>query len=345
VLPERVAFGCGFKGCKHVSYNWDDRCNHIAKCDFFLAGSEWDYSTRIRNLLRQKSICNEWKRFLTRNCYIYNIDRTTLRWNPKHSRVLRQKLECKDFGPPEALESFFMIAFELGRGPFPAPHTFITPRIQATTDDNTKYDQESPANLVGVDYDSQPPLYSDPYLRQVTEAVPPNDLDMSSSFYPPDDTFANETATFSAATPSDAPNRRVSILMLDVLDEPSDDFWPAPSFLDNIAPLEPTHQTQDVPAWAPEFVNPGQPSHTNPEAYYHHAESVAPARSTPSQRIRNSVRRVKSNLSSKRSQQSQHSITYNHPDLPLGTHSPNASSGSSRSTGGSRVDLGGSARY
>jgi len=158
-----------------------------------------------------------------------------------------------------------MTAFELGQGLFPTPHTSVTPRIRATTDDNTKHDQETLANLVGIDYDSQVPLYLNPYLHQVTEVVPHTELNIDSSFFLPDDTFADEAATCSATTPIDAPNRRASTLMLDVLDEPSDGFWPAPSLLGNIVMLEPTNQTQDVSAWAPEFVNPGQPSHTTPE--------------------------------------------------------------------------------
>ncbi|KAF2805726.1 uncharacterized protein BDZ99DRAFT_574599 [Mytilinidion resinicola] len=339
-LPDRVAFGCGFKGCKYVSYDWDDRCNHVAKCPLFFAGADWDYSTRIRNLLRQNCIHDEWKRFLISICYAWNIDRTKLRWNPKTSRVLRQKLECNDFADVPLL-NFFINAVELGLGQSPVPDSFTTPRAQVTPDQKPSDVQQPHAQYIPIGPQGSDKLVPDKHPHEDMEALLGENHELPATFYLPDDTFDHEQTAYSTLSDIDS-QRRASVTMLDVLDEPGLDLWPATEPIENVGLPACGSQSQELPNSELQIVNPGQPSHPVVETYHQYTDSVGPSRSTPVQRFnfKKSVKRVKSNLSSKKSQQFHQGITYNHPDLPLGAHSPNTSSVSSRSAGGSRVDLG-----
>ncbi|KAF2489415.1 hypothetical protein BU16DRAFT_622934 [Lophium mytilinum] len=338
-LPERVAFGCGFKGCKYVSYEWDDRCTHVAKCPFFFAGAHWDYSTKIRNLLRQNSIHAEWKRFLINFCYIYNVDRTELRWTPKTSRTLRQKLECNDI---DHLQTFFINAVELGLGRVLVTDA-ATPRFHATLDEKLSVAQQP-----HVQYNPTIPLnrsssVPDQYTYGDTEALLGNTHKITSGLDLQDDTFDHDEIPYSIQNDT-LSQHRVSVAMLDVLDvlhEP----WPASESIENVDVIAAHNPLQEPTTIKTAFVNPGQPSHPVTEPAYQYADPLTQSRSTPGQRFKKSVKRVKSNLSSKKSQHFHQGITYNHPDIPLGAHSPNMSSVSSRSTGASRVDLGRSVNF
>lgn len=78
-----------------MSYTWDKRCSHIVVCPLFIFGAQWDYSTRIRNLLRRRKPHEPWKAYYRTYS---GIDRSSLRRHPETSRLLSQKLECNDFG-------------------------------------------------------------------------------------------------------------------------------------------------------------------------------------------------------------------------------------------------------
>lgn len=123
-MPDRdkkLAFGCGFLKCKAVLSAWEEWCKHVAgHIEQGGTVSQWRYSTVIRNLLRQEGICDDAKAFLTQACNKWNKDRSELEWRPEDSitRILRQKLECCDFGPDRDafLELSFRRGFNMPRG-------------------------------------------------------------------------------------------------------------------------------------------------------------------------------------------------------------------------------------
>lgn len=114
-LSQKTAFGCGFNHCKTVSYSWKERCDHVA--DHMKkegkTPSDWSYSNVIRNLSRQQkqNIREIWKIMLDQFCQRKKIDRSRLYWLPSNTRELRQNLECGIFYPN--VEVFVQKAMDL----------------------------------------------------------------------------------------------------------------------------------------------------------------------------------------------------------------------------------------
>lgn len=105
LLP-RYRFGCGFHNCQQWFKSWKERCDHVTthmECGD--TSDLWDFSTVILNLLRQDGVRDEWVRR-------YGDIESSLYWRVADCRVLRQKLECRDFRP--GLSDLLKAAFDLG---------------------------------------------------------------------------------------------------------------------------------------------------------------------------------------------------------------------------------------
>ncbi|PHH81417.1 hypothetical protein CDD82_849 [Ophiocordyceps australis] len=96
-LCAQTVFACGFQGCHHVveapdsgpamATAWKSFTGHLIRhCDRGTA-VRWDYSHRMRNLLRQSSLADAWAET--------DADTSGLRWDPVSSRVLRKVLETR----------------------------------------------------------------------------------------------------------------------------------------------------------------------------------------------------------------------------------------------------------
>ncbi|TDZ22070.1 hypothetical protein Cob_v004858 [Colletotrichum orbiculare MAFF 240422] len=124
-LCPQVVFACGFIGCKEVHEASSDTDAAAAADKFFdhLAGhfdakhsstmSEWTYYHQIQNLLRQKSLKDEWKHTLWDKAA-----RNQLRWQPRSSGDLKKLLECRHLADvPRILHA----AWTLGQTSFSSP--------------------------------------------------------------------------------------------------------------------------------------------------------------------------------------------------------------------------------
>ncbi|PHH65018.1 hypothetical protein CDD81_3416 [Ophiocordyceps australis] len=96
-LCAQTVFACGFQGCHHVveapdsgpgiATAWKSFTGHLIRhCDRGTA-VRWDYSHRMRNLLRQSRVADAWADA--------DADTSGLRWDPVSSRVLRKVLETR----------------------------------------------------------------------------------------------------------------------------------------------------------------------------------------------------------------------------------------------------------
>lgn len=116
LLPEDRVFACGFYPCRKLTYNWTERCNHVAKCMEDTAqygGADWSYTTRFLNLLRQPQVGPTWKRVKTH--WLTNLGMVTsqLQWDCKTSRLMRHSLELRTFDVNN-LENFLHRVFLKG---------------------------------------------------------------------------------------------------------------------------------------------------------------------------------------------------------------------------------------
>jgi hypothetical protein len=68
----------------------------------------WSFSTVMLNLLRQDGVRDEWEKLRRKWGFI----ESALRWKAADCRVLRQKLECRDFRP--GLSVLLEVALSLG---------------------------------------------------------------------------------------------------------------------------------------------------------------------------------------------------------------------------------------
>ncbi|KAF9876650.1 hypothetical protein CkaCkLH20_06058 [Colletotrichum karsti] len=123
-LCPQVVFACGFVGCKEVFEAASDTDAAIAAetCFDHLAGhfdkrssvsSEWTYYHQVQNLLRQRSLKDEWKHSLWDKAA-----RNQLRWQPRSSGDLKKLLECRHLPDvPKILHA----AWTLGQTSFSSP--------------------------------------------------------------------------------------------------------------------------------------------------------------------------------------------------------------------------------
>ncbi|KJZ73303.1 hypothetical protein HIM_07307 [Hirsutella minnesotensis 3608] len=99
VLCPQTVFACGYEGCHHVleaandtgaSATWKAYTAHLIKhCEEGRGSGGWDYSHRMRNLLRQSRVAAAWKSTGA------EAGPGPLRWDPSTSRTLRKLLETR----------------------------------------------------------------------------------------------------------------------------------------------------------------------------------------------------------------------------------------------------------
>ena len=165
---KKLAFGCGFLKCKAVLSTWEEWCKHVAgHIEHGGTVSQWSYSTVIRNLLRQEGICDDAKAFLIQACNKWNKNRSELEWRPEDSitRILRQKLECCDFGPDR--DAFLELSFRAGFNmPFRLPVGLGLPSLDSTSkhDALNVYELDIPTDGLSNSYstsqfENAPPEY------------------------------------------------------------------------------------------------------------------------------------------------------------------------------------------
>ncbi|KAF2188712.1 hypothetical protein K469DRAFT_684708 [Zopfia rhizophila CBS 207.26] len=288
-VPENRAYACGFKGCRKITYNWKDRCNHVARC--MLEGGEWSYSWKMRNLLRQDVVSGTWKKVRSNWGQRLDIDPSALEWHPKTSRNLRQQLECNSFGLD--LENLLERLFKLGH-----PHYnvhcsdgFPVPSSRSASD----YPSSGTGTLDPVAFEQDNSFIAAPSFFD----QPP----VSSSFEDIDFNLDAESVN-----PSE---KRYSVAMTDV--EP-----PAATNTDPSLPAL-DHAPSDLMTWQEFALSNTTPP--LPETCPEGTGEVAQDGQKTSPR-RNLVRKSKSWLTCKKSQQLQQPIVTNHPDLALNYRHP-----------------------
>ncbi|KAF5483037.1 hypothetical protein CGCA056_v015030 [Colletotrichum aenigma] len=118
-LCPQVVFACGFDGCLQVfeapeytnaSPTFKKYVRHVA--EHFEQGASrggWSYSTRMGNLLRQSQVQLTWNEWTQSEAL-----RTSLKWTPQTSNILRKRLECRHIGDIKLLVQY---AFLLGTDP------------------------------------------------------------------------------------------------------------------------------------------------------------------------------------------------------------------------------------
>jgi hypothetical protein len=102
-LCPQVVFACGFENCLQVfeapndaeaPQTFKEYVSHVVKhFDESANSGEWTYSARMRNLLRQNSINQDWN-----NSGYNEAARSNLQWQPQNSGILRKRLECRHIG-------------------------------------------------------------------------------------------------------------------------------------------------------------------------------------------------------------------------------------------------------
>jgi hypothetical protein len=96
-LKDKHVFACGFDDCRTLNNNWKDRCDHVAQCMKKGTG-QWDYSRKIRNLLRHEAISPTWKLVRDFWCRSSGIHASALKWDPKLTKYLRQVIIPPNIG-------------------------------------------------------------------------------------------------------------------------------------------------------------------------------------------------------------------------------------------------------
>ncbi|KAF1991152.1 hypothetical protein K402DRAFT_400625 [Aulographum hederae CBS 113979] len=110
-LPEKSVFACGFTRCKAIFSSFDKRCDHVAEhFDEGRTRADWNYSTVVRNLLRQPGIGMEWKRLLNER-YHREEQWPKLTWHEENSKEVKDCLEYRCYEEPAIL---VRAALELG---------------------------------------------------------------------------------------------------------------------------------------------------------------------------------------------------------------------------------------
>ncbi|XTI90980.1 hypothetical protein V2W45_1345621 [Cenococcum geophilum] len=199
-VHKKLAYGCGFLKCKAVLSAWEEWCKHVAgHIEHGRTVSQWCYSTVFRNLLRQEGICGDAKAFLTQACNKWNKDRSELEWRPEDSitRILRQQLECCDFGPDR--DTFLELSFRTG---FNMPSGLPARPGIPSLDSISKHDTLNVYELDGISTDS----LSNSYSTSQFENAPPEYQLASSSIEQP-----QLGSTITDAAQRQTPNHELSL--------------------------------------------------------------------------------------------------------------------------------------
>lgn len=110
-LCPQTVFACGFETCIQVfeaasdsdaSALFKEYVAHVVKhLDEGSNSGEWDYSTRMRNLMRQSGVLRAWQ-----NSSWPEADRNRLTWLPQNSLNLRKRLETRHLGDVQVLVQY-----------------------------------------------------------------------------------------------------------------------------------------------------------------------------------------------------------------------------------------------
>ncbi|ORY11301.1 hypothetical protein BCR34DRAFT_587964 [Clohesyomyces aquaticus] len=318
LLPRKV-FGCGFDRCKEVSIGWDERADHVARhMKNGWTFEQWKYTNVIRNLIRQEATHDTWKDLCSSLDERLRETRSQITWCVDNTRVLRQKLECCDLRPSrdEVLITALSLRSDISIDPSQIifPPGFVTP----SKDSVPHYDRLSKEAHMQILNGNPNTSLSRSRLAAVNAALlHASHASMSQPPLPTSDSMGGSTTSFTESAATDTAGRRISYMDLD----PED-------FLDLTQPVIPT-LPQDIGshmATAPEhphnpaFVDPGRPSE-HPLGFFNYwgpapsfEESQYYDRPSIGQRIAGPLRRVRSNLSSRRSSP--------HPPSPHGEMEP-----------------------
>lgn len=133
-LCPQVVFACGFTNCKQVfeapsaqdaRRTAKEYFNHVVKhFDDNLTHRNWSYSTRFRNLLRQRAVAGCWKNLKKEGGQYLNPE---CQWQPHTSSVLRKLLETRHLPDVTLLVQW---AAHLGSKPFSQPWSDV-PKLPA----------------------------------------------------------------------------------------------------------------------------------------------------------------------------------------------------------------------
>lgn len=118
-LCQQTVYACGFANCIQVFEAPSDAESpamfkeyvaHVVKhLDEGSNSGEWDYSTRIRNLMRQSGVLRAWQ-----GSEWPEDERNKLTWKPQTSGILRKRLETRHLGD---LRMLIQYAIALGSNP------------------------------------------------------------------------------------------------------------------------------------------------------------------------------------------------------------------------------------
>lgn len=110
-LCPQTVFACGFEKCIQVFESpsdsdagtvFKDYVAHVVKhLDEGSNSGEWEYSTRMRNLMRQSGVLRAWQ-----TSSWPEAERNRLTWEPQHSGHLRKRLETKHLGDAQMLVQY-----------------------------------------------------------------------------------------------------------------------------------------------------------------------------------------------------------------------------------------------
>ena len=350
-LLQSVAFGCGFEGCAAVCYNWDSYCKHVAECMIF--GRRWNYSTKIRNLLRQPAIPEASQELFRDLCARCNTRPSHLRWYPSNTRILRQKLECNDFRP--GFKAFITTAFSLGLSTFPEPSLelhdipayipdgFVTPRSDSVANIHSLDPQQLRKVLMGAP-EHPDKLSQFQFSGDALPTVAHPDL-FSQHSLPPHRVPPTQESAVDISSDTSQPGNHISYMDL------GDDFPDLSSFtMDQIASTSALnthgeHQLPHLPTYSVSERRPFTPD--QPQRFSHAPNSTfqkpdnlaAPTCSDPQYETPHSrkasqetkSKKTKSGLSFKKSIGPQSGVV-DHPDLPFGFRLRTTNTRSTRST-------------
>lgn len=113
VLCPQTVFACGYEGCPrvfeaahddHVPVTWKLYTTHLIKhCEEGRGTGPWEYTHRMRNLLRQSRLSAAWEASTA------DDGGSQLQWDPASSRTLRKVLETRHIDNPQQLVTCAMV--------------------------------------------------------------------------------------------------------------------------------------------------------------------------------------------------------------------------------------------
>lgn len=107
-LCPQTVFACGYDNCTEVFEASDEMgiaaalkdytCHIVDHLRYWEMSRSWSYTTKIRNLLRQRDLANVWP-----PPGLTSEEALELNWDPQSGAALQKQLETRHFGDPAAL--------------------------------------------------------------------------------------------------------------------------------------------------------------------------------------------------------------------------------------------------